>query len=408
MPAYLYRAIDPGGTRTKGVIEASSEAAARAVLRERQLLPLAVETTRRKPDAGGSLLTRDISFGGGKLSLKRLTLVTRQMATLIGAQVRIEEALKIVAQQTPSGDASVLLNLRSAVLDGRSLGAALDDYPGTFGEYYRASVRAGESSGKLPEVMDHLAVHIEDQQRNRQTLQLALIYPALLALVSLSVIVALLTFVVPDIVRVFTSRGADLPFLTRSLIALSDGVGRYGLPVAVLIVAGIGGLILAIRRPELKLRWHRFLARGRLTRGFVLKLSSARFTGTLATLVQSGVPLADALRAAADTVPNLYLRDKVRTVTRRVTEGAALSRAAEEADIFPPMLIAMMVSGEAGGNLGASLERSAAEQSADLKAKISAVVALVEPGVLLLMGGIVMLLVLAILMPIVSLNNLAG
>lgn len=409
MSAYFYRAVDPGGRRSKGVIEASSEAAARAVLRERKLLPLAVEPSRRAPTAAGAgRMSSEITFGRARLGLKRLTLVTRQLATLIGAQVRIEEALRIVAQQTrASREASLLLNLRSAVMDGRSLGGALDEFPGTFGEYYRASVRAGESSGRLAEVMEHLALHIEDQQRNRQSLQLALIYPGLLALVSLSVIVALLTFVVPDIVRVFTSRGAELPFLTRSLIAVSDAVSRYGLPVLGLMVLGIVALVLALRRPAVRARWHAMLARGRLTRGFVMKVNAARFTGTLATLVQSGVPLADALKAGADTVPNLYVREKVRDVTRRVTEGAALSRAADDAGIFPPMLIAMIASGEAGGTLGSSLDRSAAEQSADLKAKVATIVALVEPGVLLVMGGVVMLLVLSILMPIVSLNNLA-
>ncbi|OWU84701.1 general secretion pathway protein GspF [Oceanicola sp. 22II-s10i] len=411
MSAWFYRAVDPGGRRLKGVIEASSESAARAILRERKLLPLAVETTRRKPTgtSQGGIGSRDISLGTPRMGLKRLTLVTRQLATLIGAQVRIEEALRIVGSQTRGArDASLLLNLRSAVMDGRSFAAALDDYPATFGDYYRASVRAGETSGRLPEVMEHLAVHIEDQSRNRQALQLALIYPALLALVSLAVIVALLTFVVPDIVRVFTSRGADLPALTRGLIALSDAVSTWGLTVLAVLTAGGVTLALALRRPAMRLVWHRMLAQGWLTRNTVLKLNASRFTGTLATLVQSGVPLADALSAAADTVPNLHIRGKLRDVTRRVTEGAALSRAADASGIFPPMLIAMIASGEAGGTLGASLDRSAAEQSADLKAKVAAVVALVEPAVLLVMGGIVMLLVLSILMPIVSLNNLAG
>ncbi|WP_407492959.1 type II secretion system F family protein [Pseudooceanicola sp. MF1-13] len=409
MSAFFYRAVDPGGRRTKGVIEASSEAAARTILRDRKLLPLSVQSTRRKPGAEGSLLSRDISLGPARMGLKRLTLVTRQLATLIAAQVRVEEALRILASQAQgSRDASLLLNLRSAVLDGRSFGAALDEYPATFGSYYRASVRAGETSGKLAEVMEHLALHIEDQQKNRQSLQLALIYPALLAVVSLCVIIALLTFVVPDIVRVFTSRGAELPMLTRVLITVSDAVSRYGLAVLALLTVGIVTGLAALRRPKVRHAWDRFLSRARPTRGFVLKLNAARFTGTLATLVQSGVPLADALKAAADTVPNLFVRTQVSEITRRVSDGVALSRAAEESRIFPPMLIAMIASGEAGGTLGFSLERSAQEQSADLKAKVATVVALVEPGVLLVMGGIVMLLVLAILMPIVGLNNLAG
>jgi len=403
MAAFLYRAVDPDGRRTKGLLEASSEAAARASLRQRNLLPIAVEPTRAK---GAS---RDLSLSRQKLPLKRLALVTRQVATLIGAQVRIEDALRIVADQTrSSGAATLLLNLRSAVLDGRSFSAALDDYPGTFGQYYRASVRAGESAGRLAQVMEHLALHIEEQARNRQSLHLALIYPALLAVVSLGVIVALLTFVVPDIVRVFTSRGADLPALTKGLIAVSDVVARYGL-AALAVAVGLGvAAVLVLRRPGPRRAFHRTLLRAPVSRGMVLRINAAQFAGTLATLVQSGVPLADALRASSDTVPNLEFRAAMRGVTERVTDGAALSVAVQEAGLLPPMLVAMIASGEAGGTLGRSLERGAEDLARDLKAMVATIVALVEPAVLLVMGGIVMLLVLAILLPIVGLNALAG
>ncbi|MFZ5962167.1 type II secretion system F family protein [Thalassococcus sp. BH17M4-6] len=407
MAAFLYRAIDPKGRRSKGLLDASSEAAARAALRQRNLLPIAVEPTRGSALTGGA--SRDLTLGRQRLPLKRLALVTRQLSTLIGSDVRIEDALKIVADQsTASGAASLLLNLRSAILDGRSFAAALDDYPGTFGQYYRASVRAGESAGRMASVMEHLAQHIEDQSRNRQSLQLALIYPALLALVSLGVIVALLTFVVPDIVRVFTSRGAELPWLTKGLITLSDLVTRYGL--AALTVLALAGVLttLALRRPAVRLGWHRFLLRAAPTRGIVRKINAAQFSGTLATLVQSGVPLAEALRAASDTVPNLAFRARATALTARVNDGAALSKAVEEAGILPPMLVAMIASGEAGGTLGRSLERGAQDLARDLRTMVATIVALVEPAVLLIMGGIVMLLVLAILMPIVGLNSLAG
>ncbi len=407
MAAFLYRAVDPQGKRCKGLLDASSESAARAMLRQRNLLPLGIEPTRRKVVAGDRSV--DLSLGRGRLSLKKLTLVTRQIATLIGAQVRIEDALKIVSDQIgSSAAASLLLNLRGAILDGRSFAAALDDYPGTFGEYYRASVRAGETSGRLSGVMDHLALHIEDQARNRQSLQLALIYPALLAIVSLSVIVGLLTFVVPDIVRVFTARGADLPWLTKALIAVSDWIGTYGLTALVVGIAALSAGLWAIRRPAIRMRWHRFLATAPLARALVLKVNAAQFSGTLATLVQSGVPLADALGAASNTVPNLHFRQSVSNITARVRDGASLSASVEEAGLFPPMLVAMIASGEAGGTLGSSLERAANDQARDLKAVVSTIVALVEPGVLLVMGGVVMVLVLAILMPIVSLNALAG
>ncbi|KIN71060.1 type II secretion system F family protein [Sulfitobacter guttiformis] len=402
MPAFTYRAVDTSGKKSKGLLEAASLTAARADLRKRNLLPLSVEATMRP--AGGATSLRP-----HRLSLKKQVLVTRQLATLIGAQVRIEDALKIVADQiTGARDMSLLLNLRSAIVDGRSLADALEDAQGSFDEYYRASVKAGESAGKLPQVMEHLANHIEDRARNRQSLQLALIYPALLAVVSLGVIVALLTFVVPDIVRVFTARGAELPALTRALIAVSEWMQRWGTVSAVLLIAAIVSVLTLLRQPEMRLVWDRWLTRVPLFSGLALRLNSAQFSGTLATLVQSGVPLADALAAAAGTVPNRYIRTRVARITQDVSEGASLSKSVEASGVFPPMLIAMIASGEAGGRLGDSLDRAATDQAASLKATVTTIVALVEPAVLLIMGGIVMLLVMSILMPIVGLNALAG
>ncbi|MBM1635193.1 type II secretion system F family protein [Sulfitobacter mediterraneus] len=402
MPAFSYQAVDPAGKKTRGLIEAASPAAVRAQLRDRDLLPLAVEATQAKPGSGRS-------FGAHRLSLKKQVLVSRQLATLVGAQVRIEDALKIVTDQmTNSRDISLLLNLRSAIVDGRSFAEALEDVPDSFDDYYRASVLAAESAGKLPEVLNHLATHIEDRARNRQSLQLALIYPTLLALVSVGVIIALLTFVVPDIVRVFTARGAELPGLTRGLIAVSDWIARWGATIAALgAVAGLSTVAL-LRMPALRSRWDGWLMRAPLFGPLVLRINAAQFSGTLATLVQSGVPLAEALRAAAGTVPNRRMRAHVGEITQAVQDGMALSQAVEAAGVFPPMLVAMIASGEASGRLGESLQKAATDQAEGLKATVSTMVALVEPGVLLIMGGVVMLLVMAILMPIVGLNALAG
>lgn len=400
MPAFSWRAVDARGRKAAGLSEAANAAAVRADLRRRDLLPVSVEAARGRVRRDGS---------GHRLALRRQVLVARQLATLVGAEVRIEDAIRIVADQVPAArDAALLLELRAAIVDGRSFADALDAMPGGFDDYFRASVRAGEAAGRLAEVLEHLALHIEERARNRQSLQLALIYPALLAVVSLGVIVALLAFVVPDIVRVFTARGAELPALTRGLIALSDGVQRWG----ALAAAALGGALACgaglLRVPRLRLRWDGWLTRAPLLGPLVLRLNAAQFTGTLATLVQSGVPLAEALRAAARTVPNRFVRDRVAEVTRNVQDGASLSRSVRAAGVFPPMLVAMIASGEAGGRLGDSLARAAEDQSAALKATVSTIVALVEPAVLLVMGGIVMLLVMAILMPIVGLNALAG
>ncbi len=403
MAAFSYQAIDAGGKTTKGIVEASNAAEARKALRTRHLMPVAVSPTTQNPGTGTSLFRRE------RIPTKALTLLTRQLATLIGSGIGVEQALKTVADQTTQpAVSSLLLNLRSAVLDGRSFAQALGDYPHIFGDYFRASVAAGEASGQLGQVMEHLSTFVENRAKNRQKVQLALMYPAILALVSLAVIVALLAFVVPDIVRVFTTRGADLPFLTRALISISDFMNAWGLLMIGAVAGGIITVLALLRRPAIRLRWHRFLARSRFTRTFVQKANAAQFSGTLATLTVSRVPLVDALAAAAATVPNLFIREKVHAATARVREGATLSRSLDQAQVFPPMLIAMIASGETGGSLGATLSRAAADQSHDLDAVVSTLVGLVEPAVLLLMGGIVMLLVMAIMLPIVNLNNLVG
>lgn len=402
MAAFAYTAVDQTGKTVKGIAEASNAAAARQSLRARQLSPISIVPTTA---SRGTPALRRIKA----VSIRSLTLVTRQLATLIGSGITIEQALKTVADQSDKAAVStLLLNLRGSVLDGRSFAQALDEYPATFGDYYRASVAAGESSGQLGQVMDVLSVFVETRAKNRQTVQLALLYPAILAVVSLAVIVALLTFVVPDIVRVFTSRGADLPFLTRALLGVSDFINVWGLVASVVLICAVGAAGVILRRPAVRLVLHRVLAQAPITRTFVLKANAAQFAGTLSTLTVSQVPLTDALEAASQTVPNLYIRARVQAASARVREGTTLSRALADAGVFPPMLIAMVASGESGGVLGQTLTRAADDQARDLNALVAALVALVEPAVLLLMGGIVMLLVLAILLPIVNLNNLVN
>ena len=407
MAAYRFRAMDAAGKPQSGMIEAATPAAARHMLRGRGLLPLEVQasvTTTKTAARNSSLASRS----GGRIPLAALTLVTRQMATLLGSGLRIEDALSTIAQGQPPKVAGILLTLRGSVLEGRSFADALTAYPQVFSEFYRASVKAGEQAGKVDQVMTHLAAFVESRARNRQTVQLALLYPALLALVSLSIITLLMAFVVPDIVRVFTSRGADLPFLTRALIGVSAFVRGYGLFVG--LAAALA--LLAFGRwgqvPHNRLAIHRALAENRLTARLVQRMNAAQFAGTLATLVQSGVRLIEALGAAADVTPNLHVRAKVAEVTEKVRQGSSLRRAMEEARVFPPMLVAMVASGEATATLGPALAHAAADQQRDLDAWVRAMVALVEPAILLVMGGLVMVMVLAILLPIVSMNGLAG
>ena len=405
MPVYAWQAVDAEGKPHKGTIEAASDVGARQLVRDRGLLPtgvtLAGDTARTK-SAGITLFKRGVSS-------KTLSAVTRQLSTLIGSDIRIEEALRIAAQQTEGQPVSVVLtDVRSSILEGRSFASALGRHPKVFPEFYRASIAAGEQSGKLSTVLAHLTEFVGTQEKARRKVQLALLYPALLAGVSLLMITLMMVYVVPDIVRVFVSRGAELPFLTRALIALSAFVQGFGLYVLIaLAVAGIAwNRWLAV--PANSRRFAEFLLKTPPFAGFVQHLNAARFAGSLATLVRSDVPLVEALQAAAAVTPNRYARERALVTAARVREGSSLRRAMAEADVFPPLLLAIVAAGEQSGKLGLGLERAAQDLEQELDSLVQALVSLVEPGVLLVMGGIVLLMVLAILMPIVNLNNLAG
>jgi general secretion pathway protein F len=405
MPAFAYKAADKSGAARKGVIEASSPAAARALLREQSLLPLSVEAASTREKAFGITLP---TLRRG-INPRQLATLTRQIATLVGSDIAIEESLRLVAMQSEQAAVSaLLLDVRGAILDGRSFAAALGNHPKAFPEYYRASVAAGEASGKLPDVLNHLAEFVETRQANSQKLQLALLYPGLLALVSLGMITMLLVYVVPDIVKVFVSRGADLPFLTRMLIATSAFLQAYGLYMLLAIALGILAFGRWKRVPANKLRMHRFFTERRPIKRFSRQYNAARFAGSLATLVGSAVPLVDALHAAAAVTPNHYVRQRALHVAQRVREGISLRAAMAEADVFPSMLVAIVASGESSGKLAPALGRASAELERELDALVSTLVALVEPLVLLVMGGLVLTMVLAILLPIINLNNLVG
>jgi general secretion pathway protein F len=404
MPAYAYKAADRAGATRKGIVEASSPAAARALLREQALLPLSVEPAgERRLSIGEIKLPR---FRKG-ITSRQLATVTRQIATLVGSDIAIEEALRLVATQSEAGPvSSLLLDVRGSILDGRSFASALANHPKAFPEFYRASVAAGESSGRLSHVLNHLANFVEARQANGQKLQLALLYPALLAVVSIGVIVMLMLYVVPDIVRVFVSRGAELPFLTRALIAMSSFLQTYGIWLALaLLVAGlVFGRWVSVAGNRLRL--DRFFAERRPFRRFVRQHNAARFAGSLATLVESAVPLVEALQAAAAVTPNRHIRERAVNVAARVREGLSLRAAMTEAAVFPTMLTALVASGESSGKLAPALGRASSELERELDALVTTLVALVEPLVLLLMGGMVLLMVLAILLPIINLNNL--
>lgn len=409
MPAFNFKAVDAAGKAQRGMVEATSAASARRTLRDRRLIVTSVEPSTGAAKVVGAAGFQLSTLLKPRVGPKALANLTRQLSTLIGSGIRIEEAVRIVAgQHAAKPEGPVLLNVRGAIMEGRSFASALSEHPKVFPAFYRASVAAGEQSGRLDDVLTHLTEFVEARERARRKVELAMIYPALLAVVSTLIIGLMLVYVVPDIVKVFVSRGAELPLLTRALIGLSDLVQNFGWLVALVGVGLAGASRQWLSKPENALTMARWIATRPPTARFSRQLNAARFGGSLATLVRSGVPLVDAVAAAAAVTPNAWVRSRALLVAARVREGASLQRAMTEADCFPPMLIAVVASGESSGRLGDVLGRAATDLNSETEALVAALVALAEPAILLVMGGVVLLLVLAILLPIVNLNNLAG
>ncbi|HEY0877665.1 MAG TPA: type II secretion system inner membrane protein GspF [Zeimonas sp.] len=399
MPAYRYEAADPAGQLARGVIDADSPRHARGLLRDRGLAPLEVSAVQ---DAGPGARSIGARLGAGELAL-----ATRQLASLLSARLPIEQALDAVVEQAERQSVRErFAAVRSEVVGGQTLAQALAKHPRDFPEVYRALVSAGEQSGDLALVMSRLADYIESRTALAQRIVLAFTYPAIVTAVAVLVIVAMLAYVVPQVVSVFAQTQQDLPALTVGLIATSDFVRDWGLAVLLLIVAALVAFRVALRSPSFRMSWHRRTLRlpvaGRLIRG----LNTARFASTLGILTSSGVPLIRALEAGARTLSNDALRLNVQDAISRVREGASLSRALKAGGQFPPLMIHMIASGEATGELPQMLERTAATLSQETERRTLTLTSLLEPLLILAMGAIVLVIVLAVLLPIIEINDL--
>ncbi|MCB1716896.1 MAG: type II secretion system inner membrane protein GspF [Candidatus Competibacteraceae bacterium] len=399
MPAFHYAALDTEGGSHKGLLEGDTARQVRQQLRDRGLTPLEVREASPRRSRGGQR--------HGRISATELALLTRQLATLINSALSVERALAAVAEQTGKARLSgLLLAVRARVLEGQTLASALDEFPHTFPDLYRATVAAGEQSGHLAAVFERLADYTESRQQLHQKISLALVYPVLLTGVAVTIVIGLLAYVVPQVVQVFVSTGQTLPALTRGLIVLSDFLRDYGVLLAVIVLLAVVGTALLLRRPGPKQQWQRWQLRlpllGRLLRG----INTARFARTLSILSASGVPVLDALRISAQVLSNLPMRMAVERAAGRVKEGEGLQQALSSSGYFPPLTLQLIASGEASGKLEPMLERAAQQQERETETLISAVLALFEPLLILLMGGIVLTIVLAILLPIFELNQM--
>jgi len=403
MAAFEYLAMCNAGRKTRGVQEADSLRHARQLLRERNLIPLEIKPARGNQERGAG----STAASRRSLSPTQLALLTRQFATLVQASLPLEEVLAAVAAQCEkSAQQSMVLAIRARVLEGHSLARAMGEFPRAFPALYRATVAAGERAGHLGQVLLQLADYTEARQAAQQQIQLAMLYPSILMVAAFSIVGFLLGFVVPDVVKVFIDSGQQLPLLTRGLIAASGLLRDYGLFLLLLLAGGLAMARIALQKPAARLRWHRVQLRLPLIGRVIRASNCTRFVSTLAILGRSGVPLVDALEIAAEVVANQQIRTCLKDVAQAVREGSGLTRALEHSGHFPPMMLYMIASGERSGELDAMLDRAAHQQEAQLANRIAMLVGLFEPVMLVFMGASVLLIVLAILMPILSLNQL--
>ena len=403
MSAFEYKALDASGQQHKGVLEADTPRQIRQQLRDKGWTPLAVDEVQQRE----AKQRKSFSLGKRGLSPADLSLVTRQLATLVHSGTPIDEALHAVSRQSEKPRlGNMLLAVRSKVKEGHPLAVAMADFPHAFDDLYRATVDAGEQSGHLDAVLERLADYTESRHALRQKFQLALIYPVLIAVVAVLVVVGLVAFVVPEVVSVFEGIGQELPLLTRGLISLSDFLQNNWILLLGTIVTAIVVLSWLLRREGPKRQFHKLLLHLPLISRLVRGMNTARFARTFSILASSGVPVLEAMRISAEVVTNLPMRSAVEEAARRVREGTAINKALDNSGYFPPMTVHLIASGEASGNLDEMLERSASAQEREMETLLGVLMGFFEPFMILFMGGTVLVIVLAILLPIINMNEL--
>jgi general secretion pathway protein F len=403
MAGFRYQAYNVEGKLHKGVLEADSARQARSLLRDQGLTPHRVEVIAANDAAAGSRF-RPVSLSGTEL-----TQLTRGLASLLEAGLTVEQAFNALIEQAENERMrQVLAALRGEVIAGSTIAKALAAFPNVFFELYRTLVAAGETSGQLPRVLTKLADYLEDRQQLRGKLALSLIYPSIVLAVALTVVGALLIYVLPQVVQVFQHAHQKLPLLTRALIALS-GFLQVAWPALLALAIGIAvALRVALKRPRSRAAIHRSLWRAPAVGRILRHLDAARLAATLSILVGSRVPILQALEAGTGVMTLVPMREALTTAARGVREGMPLARALQSTAAFPPVMVHLIASGETSGRLDEALERAARQQQNDIATRLAAFAALFEPLMILAMGVIVLVIVLAILLPIFQLNQLVA
>ncbi|WP_246792176.1 type II secretion system inner membrane protein GspF [Burkholderia perseverans] len=403
MSAFRYEAIDQSGRTLKGVLEADSARAGRGQLRGQGLTPLVVEPAAQRRDGQ----RRQRLALGRKLSQREQAILTRQLASLLTAGLPLSESLSVLSEQAEREYVRELMaSIRGEVVGGHTFANALTQHPADFPEIYRALVAAGEHTGKLGIVLSRLADYIEQSNALKQKIVLAFTYPAVVTMIAFGIVTFLLSYVVPQVANVFTSTKQELPTLTIVMLALSNFVRHWWWAslAAIALVVFLIGKILARPKPRLAFDAWSLGAPllGKIVRGY----NTVRFASTLGILSAAGVPILRALQAAGETLSNRAMRANIDDAIVRVREGSSLSRALNHVKTFPPVLIHLIRSGEATGDVTTMLDRAAEGESRELERKTMFLTSLLEPLLILAMGGVVLVIVLAVMMPIIELNNM--
>ncbi len=394
MPAFQFEALDASGQTQRGVLQADTARSARAALRERGLFPVAVEAVDAR--------RRRLALGAG-----RLALLLRQLAVLVRAGLPLDEALAALAEQDRhAAQRGLLLALRARLMEGRGLAQAMGEFPDAFPELVRSAVTAAEQAGRLPEVLERLAALYERRSRLLRRIAATLAYPILLTVVALAVVIGLLVHVVPEVTRVFAGLGGELPAPTRALLLIGEGLERHG--EALLLLLGLAVVLLALlaRHPRFRPLAERLLLASPGLGVLRRRMAAARLTRTLAVLIEAAVPLLDAMQLARNTLPAGTLRATFDLAIQRVREGGSLSRALAASGLLPLVAMRLVAGGERSGRLAEMLDRAASEQENDLDLLFESAAALIGPLAILAIGGLVLFIVLAILLPIFELNQM--
>jgi general secretion pathway protein F len=399
MEAFEYQALDAAGRTVSGVVQAETARQARTQLRAQGLLPSVINQVHARE--------RSRQMWARKLSPAELSLLTRQLATLLESGLTIEQSLNALIEEAAEPlTREVLAGVKTELTAGSSLAGALGAYDRSFPDFYRALVHGGEESGALPTVLQHLADYLDARQALHQKTSLALIYPMLVTVVAVLIVTGLLIYVVPQVVQVFQQSRQTLPLLTRALIGLSDFLHTTWPYLLAMIIGATVAARMMLRREALRRRWHGLLLNLPWLGSLIRSMNASRFASTLAILVGGGVPLLSALQSGARVMSNLEMSAAIEQAIGRVREGASLARALAETRAFPPLLVHLVASGEVSGKLEHMLDRAAKLENQALERRLAVFLAVLEPAMILVMGGIVLLIVLAILLPIIEINQL--